>query len=161
MEKDYKKRMVELTNALDDFCYGLRELGFGEVTAPDNIIDLMASAYRAAESEEFISKENYLSMIEKVQELEKREEKIDKALEVIGSDFGKFSLLEITSLVIELLERASHDDEQYPYLSELLWSMHPEEGLALYEEVSEEPSLILKNPEDVWDYLYKYYTEEN
>src|SRR5699024_5984916 len=78
MEKDYKKRMVELTNALDDFCYGLRELGFGEVAVPQDIIDLMASAYRAAKSDEFISKENYLSMINKVQELEKAEEQIDK-----------------------------------------------------------------------------------
>ena len=83
MEKDYKKKMVELTNALDDFCYGLRELGFGEVTVPQDIIDLMASAYRAAKSDEFISKENYLSMINKVQELEKAEEKIDRAITII------------------------------------------------------------------------------
>lgn len=161
MEKDYKKRMVELTNALDDFCYGLRELGFGEVTVPQDIIDLMASAYRAAKSDEFISKENYLSMINKVQELEKAEEKIDRALGIIGSDFGKFSLLEITSLIVEFLEKASRDDEEYPFLSELLWSLHPEEGLELFEEGSDTPFLVIKNPGELWDYLHKIFVDEN
>ena len=161
MEKDYKKRMVELTNALDDFCYGLCELGFGEVTVPQSIIDLMAFAYRAAESDEFIPKENYLSMISKVQELEKAEEKIDRALGIIGSDFGKFSLLEITSLIVEFLEKASRDDEEYPFLSELLWSLHPEEGLELFEEGSDTPSLVIKNPGELWDYLHKIFVDEN
>ena len=150
----WRKETNKIIQALDDFAAALEEMDF-----PNRIKDLLEDTQKLVETHQFIPKEDYLNIVERLEALAPLEEKARDALQVLGGDFGEFSLFEATCHVINMLQHGTKDDDILSFLSEYL--IEEEKEIEIFGFDNEEvPEIVLTNPGEIWDYLYDLYTNE-
>lgn len=154
--RDWRKEIALTNHALDDFMGALKEMGF-----PDRMKELMEDTCNLLETYDFIPKEEYLDIVERLEALAPLEDKARNALQNIGGDFGEFSLFVITCNVLDMLQQGTHEEPYYPLLSDYFLEENKEIEIFGSEDENEEPEVVLTNPGEIWDYLHNAYVNEN
>ena len=110
-----------------------------------------------------ISKDEFLSRLRELEEIEQADEQLDNALRrVAPSDFTGFSRPELVNEKVNSL--IDDMEDKYEYISWWLWDA-PDKGRASDDKCTvwtkdETEKWVIKTPEDLYDYLYECAEEE-
>lgn len=154
---ELSERYEKLKEGLRTYNAGLIALGYKKrLGEPKRVTGLIDMIFRSFPAVEFLDKDRYCYFVREIKELEKIEDDMKGACQIIGSDFCSFSLCEFLWLAGELLEVATYDSlicPDYPCTSEIICN-----GKFSYYEVGDEQNeIVVDTPEKCWDYLKENY----
>lgn len=102
-----------------------------------------------------ISKQSFVNTMTKLEELEKKMDKVDVALRELSPDFGGFYVPDVLDITVGLLEEIFNDTEEW--ISYFLFERDWLRSFELGDVVIDGKAVNIKNWEDVYDFMIERY----
>lgn len=99
-----------------------------------------------------ISKEIFIKIMESLEDLNKRMEAADKAMQALCEDFGSFYICDAFNITINLLSEIFNDKEN-DWLGYFIWERDWLHKFKLGDIVIGDYSVVINNWGDVYDFL--------
>lgn len=99
-----------------------------------------------------ISKEIFIKTMESLEDLNKRMETADKAMQALCEDFGNFYICDAFNITINLLSEIFNDKEN-DWLGYFIWERDWLHKFKLGDIVIGDYSVVINNWGDVYDFL--------
>lgn len=99
-----------------------------------------------------ISKEIFIKTMESLEDLNKRMEAADKAMQALCEDFGSFYICDAFNITINLLSEIFNDKEN-DWLGYFIWERDWLHKFKLGDIVIGDYSVVINNWGDVYDFL--------